>query len=346
MTESPATAAAATGIVALLAWIVMGFGLATVADATDPRLPSPAGWPLAGHPAVVAGFDPPASTYGAGHRGIDLAGRPGEPVLAVAAGTVVFAGSVAGIGVVVVDHGAVRTTYQPVRAGVIVGHHVGLGTVLGSLERGGHCPPAACLHLGLVLGERYLDPLLLMATEPSELRLLPAAERGAALHRTAERARVSRAAAIPGPDPVLAALGSRVGVAGRHGFLLPVVGPLSSPFGERFHPVLHVWKLHDGTDVAAACGAAIRAPAAGMVIAAYANPGYGNRLILDHGTVDGHHLVTAMNHATGYLVGVGARVRRGQVVGSVGATGLATGCHLHLMVWIDDRLVDPMTWFG
>ena len=54
---------------------------------------------------------------------------------------------------------------------------------------------------------------------------------------------------------------------------------------------------------------------------------------------------TAYNHATRYVVGPGQRVRRGQVIGYVGSTGYSTGCHLHLMVWLNGRLVDPMSWF-
>jgi murein DD-endopeptidase MepM/ murein hydrolase activator NlpD len=113
----------------------------------------------------------------------------------------------------------------------------------------------------------------------------------------------------------------------------------------RFHPLLHVQKLHDGTDFGAACGTPIRAPYAGTVTAAYFNTGYGNRLMLDHGTVDGHRVVSGFNHATSYVVGVGDRVQQGQLVGFVGRTGYATGCHLHLMVWLDGRVVDPMTWY-
>ncbi len=60
-------------------------------------------WPLDPRPAVVAGFDPPLSAYGAGHRGVDLAGAPGQQVRAAAAGRVTFAGSLAGRGVVVVE---------------------------------------------------------------------------------------------------------------------------------------------------------------------------------------------------------------------------------------------------
>ena len=60
------------------------------------RLPTPAGWPLSGSPVVQRGFDPPTVAWGSGHRGIDLAAKPGDAVLAAADGTVAFVGSIAG----------------------------------------------------------------------------------------------------------------------------------------------------------------------------------------------------------------------------------------------------------
>jgi murein DD-endopeptidase MepM/ murein hydrolase activator NlpD len=131
-------------------------------------------WPLQPAPTVVAGFDPPDSAYGAGHRGVDLAGRAGEPVHAALAGRVTFAGTLAGRGVVVVDHGSVRTTYEPVSPSVTVGQSVARGAVIGRLTTvQSHCFPAACLHWGLIRNsdDVYLDPLTLVGLAP--VRLLP-----------------------------------------------------------------------------------------------------------------------------------------------------------------------------
>jgi murein DD-endopeptidase MepM/ murein hydrolase activator NlpD len=130
-----------------------------------------------------------------------------------------------------------------------------------------------------------------------------------------------------------------------HGFSYPVPPRITSPFGMRFHPVLHYWKLHDGTDFGARCGKPIRAPRAGRVVERYYNAGYGNRLMIDHGYIDGRYVTTGYNHASRYIVHVGQHVRKGQVIGYVGSTGFATGCHLHLMVWLNGRLRNPMTWF-
>jgi murein DD-endopeptidase MepM/ murein hydrolase activator NlpD len=130
-----------------------------------------------------------------------------------------------------------------------------------------------------------------------------------------------------------------------HGFSFPVPARITSAFGMRFHPVLRYWKLHDGTDLGAGCGTPIRAPRAGRVAERYYNAGYGNRLMIDHGYIRGRYVTTGYNHASRYTVRVGQRVQKGQVIGYVGSTGFSTGCHLHLMVWLDGRLRNPMTWF-
>lgn len=137
---------------------------------SDPR--GTGAWPLSPAPAVVHGFDPPGSEFGAGHRGVDLAGAAGQVVGAALPGQVTFAGRLAGRGVVVVGHGATRTTYEPVRATVRVGDLVDAGTPLGVLELPlSHCYPGACLHWGWLRGETYLDPLELVGT--GRVRLLP-----------------------------------------------------------------------------------------------------------------------------------------------------------------------------
>jgi murein DD-endopeptidase MepM/ murein hydrolase activator NlpD len=133
-------------------------------------------WPLEPEPQVVRGFEPPPSPYAAGHRGVDLAGSPGQPVLAALPGTVGFAGSIGGKPVVTVVHGGRRTTYEPVAASVVAGQEVDAGEVLGRLTvTDSHCFPATCLHWGLIEGtgddQAYLDPLSLLGGGP--VRLLP-----------------------------------------------------------------------------------------------------------------------------------------------------------------------------
>ncbi|WP_182526195.1 murein hydrolase activator EnvC family protein [Nocardioides dongkuii] len=130
-------------------------------------------WPLAPEPEVVAPFDPPADPWGPGHRGVDLLGSVGQRVRAALPGTVSFAGSLAGRGVLVVDHGGTRTTYEPVTASVTVGTQVAAGAPLGVLQAArSHCAPRACLHWGWIEGaSTYLDPLRLVGGGP--VRLLP-----------------------------------------------------------------------------------------------------------------------------------------------------------------------------
>jgi murein DD-endopeptidase MepM/ murein hydrolase activator NlpD len=128
-------------------------------------------WPVGTSPDVVHGFAPPPTPYAAGHRGVDLEASVGAPVRAALAGQVVFAGRIAGRGVVVVSHGDTRTTYEPVTALARVGDRVAAGMPIGVLQPGGHCLPASCLHWGWLRGDTYLDPLELVgATGPVRLK--------------------------------------------------------------------------------------------------------------------------------------------------------------------------------
>jgi murein DD-endopeptidase MepM/ murein hydrolase activator NlpD len=157
-------------------------------SATSPHVGRPSGqqfgWPLAGSPTVVRTFQPPAFRYGPGHRGVDLAAVAGAPVLAAGAGTVVFAGMVAGHGVVSVSHeGHLRTTYEPVAANVIAGQWVAKGAQIGTVQPGHTgCPVPACLHWGVFRSptlvpdpgdfeREYLDPRRLIGRV--RVRLLP-----------------------------------------------------------------------------------------------------------------------------------------------------------------------------
>ena len=150
--------------------------------------PAPAGTPTAtragpaasayvapvGTLTVVRPFEAPATPFGPGHRGVDLATRTGEAVHAAGMGVVSFAGSVAGRGVVVVQHpDGVSTEYEPVAPAVARGQRVRIGAVIGHVQgRHGSCAPGGCLHWGARRGGEYFDPLLLLrALGP--VRLLP-----------------------------------------------------------------------------------------------------------------------------------------------------------------------------
>jgi murein DD-endopeptidase MepM/ murein hydrolase activator NlpD len=126
---------------------------------------------------VLRGFEPPPSPYGPGHRGVDLAARPGQPVRAAGRGAVSFAGSVAGRGVVVIVHAdGVSTEYEPIEPSVTTGAAVTGGAVIGRIA-GTHagCAPQACLHWGARRNGRYFDPLTLLR-RLGPVRLLPWAD--------------------------------------------------------------------------------------------------------------------------------------------------------------------------
>jgi murein DD-endopeptidase MepM/ murein hydrolase activator NlpD len=127
---------------------------------------------------VLHGFDPPAHRYGAGTVGVDLTARTAAIVVAAGAGAVVFAGPVAGRGVVVIAHpDGIRTEYEPVHPLVVVGQTVVSGTAIGRIS-GHHIGCAStCLHWGARRGETYIDPLSLLHPL-GPVRLLPGPDSG------------------------------------------------------------------------------------------------------------------------------------------------------------------------
>ena len=197
--------------------LLVGLALLVLAVGAPPVSAGPSwGWPLDGPPSVTRPFAPGPTPYSPGHRGADLSARPGAAVRSAGAGVVAYAGRLAGRGVVVVVHGALRTTYEPVDASVAVGEPVLRGQRIGSLAAGHRgCPVAACLHWGLRRGLDHLDPLRLVGAGP--VRLLPR-EAGAPAARgpsggvgllTDTAAAGGGAVVRPAPRP-----GARVGAAG------------------------------------------------------------------------------------------------------------------------------------
>jgi murein DD-endopeptidase MepM/ murein hydrolase activator NlpD len=159
----------------------------------------------------------------------------------------------------------------------------------------------------------------------------------AAKKEAARKAAAAAAAAAAANKPAPATNGLS---GGR--LLAPVVGPVTSPFGYRIHPIYGYWGLHDGTDFGVACGEGLRASGTGTVMSTVYSSVYGNRLYLDLGIMDGKSITVVYNHMSGYRVTQGDRVQRGDIVGFVGSTGWSTGCHLHFSVLVDGVAVDPM----
>jgi murein DD-endopeptidase MepM/ murein hydrolase activator NlpD len=118
----------------------------------------------------------------------------------------------------------------------------------------------------------------------------------------------------------------------------PVVGNMVSGFGMRYHPILHVMRMHTGIDIAAPYGTLVKAADGGQVIQAGYDGGYGNTILVYHGG----GFATWYAHLQGFNCSVGQFVARGQVIGFVGSTGLATGPHLHFEVRINGEPQNPL----
>jgi murein DD-endopeptidase MepM/ murein hydrolase activator NlpD len=117
-------------------------------------------------------------------------------------------------------------------------------------------------------------------------------------------------------------------------------GVMTSPFGWRTHPLLHVSELHTGVDWGAPPGTPIFAAGNGDIEEIGEKGGYGKYIRMRH--ANGYE--TAYGHLTAYARGldVGSHVRQGQIIGFVGSSGLSTGTHVHFEIIVNDRFVDPM----
>jgi len=121
--------------------------------------------------------------------------------------------------------------------------------------------------------------------------------------------------------------------------IMPTAGYLSSRFAAiRYHPILHENLPHEGIDIAAPYGTRIVAPAEGRVIEVGWQEGYGLMVVIDHG----YGVETRYAHMSRTAAQVGQVVSRGDLLGYVGSTGLATGPHLHYEVRVNGRPVDPL----
>jgi hypothetical protein len=123
--------------------------------------------------------------------------------------------------------------------------------------------------------------------------------------------------------------------------ILPTAGWLSSQFTRsRFHPILHENRPHEGIDVTAPTGTPIIAPAAGRVVFAGSDKGYGMTVEIDHG----NGIRTRFAHCSRLAVKAGQMVTRNQLIAAVGSTGLSTAPHLHYEIHVNGKAVDPLTY--
>jgi murein DD-endopeptidase MepM/ murein hydrolase activator NlpD len=121
--------------------------------------------------------------------------------------------------------------------------------------------------------------------------------------------------------------------------LWPIMGPITSGFGQREDPILGngEGEFHTGVDIGAPNGLPIRATGDGTVTTAEMSNGYGREVVIDHG----HGVETVYGHMSGFAVIAGQQVVRGEVIGYVGHSGRTTGSHLHYEVRIHNTPVNP-----
>ena len=122
------------------------------------------------------------------------------------------------------------------------------------------------------------------------------------------------------------------------GMRMPVAGPITSYFGNRYHPILHFTRFHAGLDIGAGWGSPIVAAADGQVVAAGWAGGYGREVRIAHAG----GLMTLYGHMSGIVAQAGSMVRQGQLIGYVGSSGLSTGPHLHFEVRQGGTPVNPL----
>lgn len=118
---------------------------------------------------------------------------------------------------------------------------------------------------------------------------------------------------------------------------------VTSSYGWRLHPVLGYYRLHAGTDMRAYCGTPIYAARSGTVQWAKWNSGFGNQVLVNHGSISGDNVMTSYNHLTSFATRAGSKVSAGDLLGYAGNTGLSGACHLHFEVYINGSTIDPMT---
>lgn len=126
-------------------------------------------------------------------------------------------------------------------------------------------------------------------------------------------------------------------------FIWPTTSTMiTSPFGYRIHPVTGVYTGHTGVDIGVGMGSPVYAAASGRVIIARWYGGYGNAVVIDHGS----GISTLYGHNSSLSVSEGQTVKQGQVIASSGSTGISTGPHLHFEVRVNGSYVDPMSYFN
>ena len=170
------------------------------------------------------------------------------------------------------------------------------------------------------------------------------AQRQAALEEARKAAEASRSSTGAAAAGTATEEGPVAAPPGSDGILVTPTPGRQSAYGWRIHPVYGVRRLHAGTDMRAACGTPVYAAEDGEVVRAGVGSGYGNIIIVDHGTVAGRPVATASAHLSRFAAGVGDAVERGELIAYSGSTGVGTACHLHFEVRVSGSAVDATPW--
>lgn len=128
------------------------------------------------------------------------------------------------------------------------------------------------------------------------------------------------------------------------GFIKPIQGRITSPFGWRTHPIFNTKSFHSGVDIGGPNLGAIRASNSGKVIYSGWYGGYGKVVILEHGIVNGKPITTLYAHMNSIKVTNGQRVAKGDVLGYEGTTGYSTGPHCHFEVRVNGQPNNPLNY--
>ena len=143
---------------------------------------------------------------------------------------------------------------------------------------------------------------------------------------------------------MLSAYSNSTVVASKTGFMKPIGGPITSPFGTRIHPIFKSRSFHSGVDIGGPNYGSIKASNSGKVIYTGWYGGYGKVVIIDHGLVGGRPTTTLYAHMSSIKVNNGQNVSKGQVIGLEGTTGYSTGPHCHFEVRINGKPNNPMNY--
>ena len=130
-------------------------------------------------------------------------------------------------------------------------------------------------------------------------------------------------------------------------FIKPLEGKITSDFGYRKAPVGGATTNHSGIDIGVPVGTPVRAIKDGKIVAANGGMrGYGNGVFIDHGIVNGKHIVSEYGHLSKFDVKVGDKVKQGQIIAKSGNTGVSSGPHLHITIRENNTPVDPKKYLG